>query len=139
MMRPRFSSGLVLGLAIGMPVGALVVLLALPPRSMQTAEQAREVAALRADVESLREAGAGVAPALSNEVRDAIGQLAQERDRVATQLGLFEELANQVSAGLARVQMRLDALERRAPAAAPPQAESFPREGGMQPYGSRWD
>lgn len=127
MMRPRFSSGLVVGLAVGMPIGAIMVMLALPPRGGMTAEQVREIALLREDVEALREASA--APATGDaEVREALAQLEQERGRVTTQLGLFEELANQVSGGLARLQMRLDALERRE-AAPPPQQPQRYRDG----------
>lgn len=125
MMRPRFSSGLVVGLSVGMPVGAMLVLFALPPRGGMGAEQVRELTALRTEIEALRESSGGAAQAASVEVRDALGQLAQERERVQTQLGLFEELANQVSASLARVQMRLDALERRE---VPTPAERLPQE-----------
>lgn len=133
MMRPRFSSGLVVGLAVGMPVGALLVLIALPPRGGMSADQAREMAALRSEVAAMREAGSGSAQAAGIEVRDALAQLATERDRVNTQLGLFEELANQVSASLAKVQMRLDAVERRPP---PTPAERYPQG---QRYRDGWE
>jgi len=149
MMRPRFSSGLVVGLACGMPVGALVALFALPPRGGLSLEQEQALTALRGDVEALRETSAGAGHALGNELRDALGQLGQERERVKTQMGLFEELAAQVAANLAKVDTRLEGIERRsnepAPAPAPEryeggtQPDTYPRERPPRRYQENWD
>jgi septal ring factor EnvC (AmiA/AmiB activator) len=155
MMRPRFSSGLVVGLAIGMPVGALLVLFALPPRGGSNQEQEQAIAALRSDVSVLLEKNAQAGDAVSNQLRDTLGQLAEERERVKTQMGLFEELAASVSANLAKIETRIDALDRQARAQAPApapaaqpaapapnrypertQQETLPRE---RRYGDSWE
>lgn len=150
MMRPRFSSGLVLGLAIGMPVGALILLFALPHRAGMSPEQQRDFAQLQSDVTAMRESTATGGEQLEGELRDALGQLAQERERTKTQIGLFEELAAQVSANLAKIETRMEALERRAQQAAQPApapapanryperapADSYPRE---RRYDDRWE
>lgn len=113
-MRPRFSSGLVLGLAIGMPVGALIVLFALPPRGGADPEQEQAIAALRSDVSVLLEKNAQAGDAVGSQLREALGQLAQEREQTQAKLAQFDELAAKVSANLARIETRIEALDRQA-------------------------
>ena len=141
MMRPRFSSGLVLGLAIGMPLGALVVFTALPPRGGLNEEQQQQLEALRGDVEAIREAGTAAGASAGAEMRDALDQLAQERARTKSQIDLFEELAGQVSSSLAKVESRLEALESQAREQPrqryqPPAGNPYPRE---RRYDDRWE
>lgn len=133
MMRPRFSSGLVVGLAFGLPIGALLALFALPPRGGDPVKQAQEMAQIQADLTALRDSlakGSNVERGL----QDALAQLGEERANTVKQAQLFEELASQMSASLGKIEKRLESLEAR-PAAepAPRGGSAYPEEGQRYP------
>lgn len=148
MMRPRFSSGLVVGLACGLPVGALIVLFVLPPRSPTSEQHTQAIEALREEVAVLREkpptAGSGAAEIA---LQDALTELTKDRESTKAQLDLFRELANQVSANLSKVEKRLDSIEqsadqaRRAANQRPAPRYGSPQQAPAEPrrYRDEWD
>lgn len=134
MMRPRFSSGLVVGLACGLPLGALLALFALPPRGGDPQQQAQELARIQADLTALRESAAKGSTTANRDLQEALAQLGEERERTVKQAQLFEELATQMSSGLGKIEKRLETLENRPTVEAAPRGGSdYPQEGQRYP------
>ncbi len=104
MLRFRFSSGLILGLLLGIPGGVLLSLLALP----QHADQA---------------------PATSTRIQELTRRLEtaeEDKQRMERQLEQFQQLAIQMTGSFNSLEQRFRALEEEAqlrgthPASAPP-------------------
>ena len=108
MMRLRFSSGLTLGLALGLPTGALLALLLTPSRPAEpNGATALQVQELTRKLEAAKEA----------------------RDRADGQLEQFQKLAEQMTTSFQSLEARFKALEAEQAtprAAAPPTATKPP-------------
>jgi hypothetical protein len=90
MLRLRFSSGLILGLLLGVPAGTLIGLLVLPPRAAEpTAANTLQVEELTRKLEIARE----------------------ENEHVDRQLDQFTKLADQMTASFNNLEHRFKALE----------------------------
>ena len=123
MLRLRFTSGLALGLAVGVPLGALITLLLTPsPRDDSTTATSLQVLELTRKLD------------LANEARE----------RMERQLEQFTGIANQMTASFNTLEARFKALEdtQRAgdghapPTAAPPLAPApgaAPDSGALGP------
>ncbi len=90
MRRLRFTSGLTLGLALGVPAGALIALLILPPR----ADNHTVATSLQVDQ-------------LTRKLEEANG----DRQRMQQQLEQFQKLADQMTASFNTLEARFKALE----------------------------
>ena len=90
MLRPRFASGLTLGLALGVPSGAVIALLILPPRVADRSG----ATALQIDV-------------LTRKLEAAN----DERQRMEQQLQQFQKLAEQMTNSFNTLELRFKALE----------------------------
>ncbi len=90
MRRLRFTSGLTLGLALGVPAGALIALLILPPR----AENHAVATSLQVDQ-------------LTRKLEEANG----DRQRMQQQLEQFQKLADQMTSSFNTLEVRFKALE----------------------------
>ena len=90
MLRPRFASGLTLGLALGVPSGAVIALLILPPRVADRSG----ATALQIDV-------------LTRKLEAAN----DERQRMEQQLQQFQKLAEQMTNSFNTLELRFTALE----------------------------
>jgi TolA-binding protein len=90
MLRLRFASGLTLGLALGVPSGALIALLILPGRA------ADENAAPSAQVQ---------------ELTHKLEAATEERQRAEHQLEQFQKLAEQMTTSFNNLEARFKALE----------------------------
>jgi len=127
MLRLRFTSGLALGLAVGVPLGALITLLLTPsPRDDSTTATSLQVLELTRKLD------------LANEARE----------RMERQLEQFTGIANQMTASFNTLEARFKALEeaQRAgdghapPTAAPPLAQApaaGPDSGALGPAGDQ--
>jgi hypothetical protein len=119
MLRLRFGSGLILGLVLGIPTGALIALLLAPapPASDHAAATTLQVQELTRKLEAAKD----------------------ERQRADTQLEQFQKLAEQMTASFNNLEQRFKALQEEllqrqardqqapaAPVAAPPPPASAP-------------
>ena len=90
MRRLRFTSGLTLGLALGVPSGALIALLILPPRAAEH----------------------NVATALQlDQLTRKLEAANEDRQRMEQQLDQFEKLAEQMTSSFNTLELRFKALE----------------------------
>jgi len=131
MLRWRFSSGVVLGLAIGLPLGAIIALMAAPSRNSMDAEQVK--AQMEALTRRLEAAQQDVLRPTREEVTELTRRL-QEHDEAEAVLREQAKRAEELSRA---TQGRVDALERNARVAPPAQPvvqrEAAPAPEAAQP------
>jgi Asp-tRNA(Asn)/Glu-tRNA(Gln) amidotransferase C subunit len=90
MLRLRFSSGLLLGLVLGVPAGVVIGLLLLPPRGTEPGAASNlQIIELTRKLEAMQE----------------------DKERAARQLEQFATLAEQMTASFNRLELRFKALE----------------------------
>lgn len=110
MMRWRFSSGVVLGLALGMPLGALLVILAIPSRTTSSAPPVtvQQLDDLGRRLESAQEnAGRPLRDKL-DELTRQLGQTGEANAALQAQVVKTDEMLRATQARLEAVEQRLN-------------------------------